>query len=222
MQGEHITGGAGGLPTHVHMSGTGALRRAEAEHFVYRCFERHYGARIGHFMPLLMGLSSGDGELGAVLGLRPAGDEPLFLETYLERPVEEVLGQRVGAAVARERIMEVGNLAVSHPGGGRWLITALTAYLTTTPFEWVVFTIGPALQNAFTRLGLRLVDLGAADPAALPARERRDWGSYYDQRPRVMAGRIAEGHAALRALCEQETALMSIWLNAVAAGFRPA
>lgn len=169
-------------------------------------------------MPLLMGLSSVEGVLEAVLGLRPAGEERLFLETYLDRPVEQALASSIQAPVERSLLMEVGHLAVSTPGGGRWLITALTAYLSASRYEWVVFTIGPGLQNAFKRLGISLVDLGEADPSKLAESQRREWGSYYEQRPRVMAGSIAEGHLALWQLCKREAALMNMWSAAVAAG----
>ncbi|MCU7849271.1 MAG: thermostable hemolysin [Candidatus Thiodiazotropha sp. (ex Lucinoma kastoroae)] len=71
-------------PTDVHTTVTGSRRRA-AEDFVCRCFDQFYNAEIGNFIPLLMGLSSVDGVLQAVLGLRPAGEERLFLETsYIE------------------------------------------------------------------------------------------------------------------------------------------
>ena len=83
----------------------------------------------------------------AVLGFRYADQAPLFLEHYLERPVEQLLAARLKRPVDRSRLVEVGNLAVTTAGGGRWLITALTAYLSATGSEWALFTIGPALVN---------------------------------------------------------------------------
>jgi hypothetical protein len=169
-------------------------------------------------MPLLMSLSDQYDELKAVLGFRYADHTPLFLENYLDRPVEQLLAAKLQRPVVRSRLVEVGNLAVTTPGGGRWLITALTAYLSTTGSEWALFTIGPALYNAFTRLGLELIDLAPAKREDLPLEEQPCWGSYYDQKPRVMAGRIAQGHAVLWSICQQEQAMRELWLRAEQAG----
>ncbi|MEJ2694949.1 MAG: thermostable hemolysin [Candidatus Thiodiazotropha sp.] len=44
-----------------------------------------------------------------------------------------------------------------------------------------------------------------------PASERSVWGRYYDQKPRVMAGNIAQGYVQLLAQCEHEAELMNLW-----------
>jgi hypothetical protein len=116
----------------------------------------------------------------------------------------------------------VGNLSVANAGGTRWLFTALTAYLSTTHCEWVLFTIGPVLQNAFKRLGFTLIDLAEARRDQLLPEEQAAWGSYYDQKPRVMAGRLADAHAGLWAMCEQEVAMMNLWQQAVEVGSQAA
>lgn len=205
-------------PRFVRASQPGAEYRIAAERFVSACFKQHYGAEIQHFMPLLMSLSDQHNELKAVLGFRHADHNPLFLENYLDRPVEQLLASKLKIPVDRSRLVEVGNLAVTTAGGGRWLITALTAYLSTTGSEWALFTIGPVLQNAFTRLGLELIDLAEAHEESLPAEEQAHWGSYYDQKPRVMAGNIAQGHEVLWSLCQQEQPLRELWLCAERAG----
>ncbi len=206
------------LPRFVQTSCPGAEYRLAAEQFVSACFKQHYGAEIRHFMPLLMSLSDQHDELKAVLGFRYADDTPLFLENYLDRPVEQLLAARLKRPVDRSSLVEVGNLAVTTPGGGRWLITALTAYLSTTGSEWALFTIGPAMHNAFSRLGLELIDLAPARRESLPLEEQSRWGSYYDQKPRVMAGRIAQGHKVLWDICQQEQAMRELWLHAEQAG----
>jgi hypothetical protein len=190
----------------------------KAEQFVSSCFQQHYGAEIRHFMPLLMSLSDQHDELKAVLGFRYADRNPLFLEKYLERPVEQVLAAKLKRPVNRSHLVEVGNLAVNTAGGGRWLITALTAYLSTTGCEWALFTIGSPLHNAFIRLGLQLVDLAAARRESLPLEEQALWGSYYEQKPKVMAGNIAQGHAVLWSVCQREQPMRELWVCAEQAG----
>lgn len=171
--------------------------RFEIETFIRQCFAEAHGARVTHFMPRLFSLRAKGGDLIAAFGLRPAASERLFLETYLDRPIEAELRQRLGVSVRREEIIEVGNLSALYPGAARWLIVALTAMLYEEGYRWVVFTGTAALRNGFTRLGLRPVELGEATLGHLQPQERADWGSYYAHAPKVMAGDIAYGYRAL-------------------------
>ena len=206
------------IPISVRLKTAAGDRRSQAESFVFEAFRAAYGARVRHFFPLLMALRSETDALLAVLGLRLAGQEPLFLEQYLDIPAERALAMATGALVDRYGLVEVGNFAVGAAGGGRWLITALTAYLYSAGHSWAVFTCGPELQNAFRRLGIELVDLGLADPRRLSAEELANWGSYYVQHPRVMAASVNQSHAVLSPRFEQECALTLLWSRALAAG----
>jgi hypothetical protein len=168
--------------------------RAQMESVVVGHFARIYGASVSRFMPLLLGLRQ-QGQILAVVGLRPAGDEALFLEQYLDEPVPQMISRR-GLSAPRETVIEVGNLVSTSPGLARLLIVALTHYLHSGSFQWVAFTGTPALLNSFSRLTLSPIDLGAADPARLGV-SASEWGSYYDTHPHVMAGYIPEGFAQL-------------------------
>jgi hypothetical protein len=210
------------VPQRVEILGerAGAARR-EAESFVRRDYARAYGADVRHFLPQLMSLRSTDGALRAVLGFRPARGGPLFLEHYLDQPVEQVLGLRIGATASRARLVEVGNLAVAHAGGARWLIAALTAYLHAAGVDWAVFTAVTTLRNAFARLGVELVTLAAADAARLPAPERARWGRYYDTAPMVVAASVQQSHGALLhalGLAEDRERLRPVWDSARSVG----
>lgn len=201
------------VPTRLEMVSAPASGREELEYFVRDCFAQVWGAQIDEFLPWLAGLRNDEGCLLGVLGMRPAESGPLFLEQYLPLPVEELVSQAAGYAVPRNGIVEVGNLATTAPGGARWLITALTAYLFAAGRDWVVFTSGPGLINAFHRLGLKPRTLAAADPARLGANASR-WGRYYEQNPMVMAGPIEEGYRRLSTLFGAECALHGLWVAA--------
>lgn len=175
----------------------GGEAREGIEAFIRDCFASAHGAQVGHFMPRLFSLRSKGGGPVAAFGLRAAGDTRLFLETYLDRPIEEVLQSRLGANVRRAEIVEVGNLSALYAGAARWLIVAVTAMLYREGYRWVVFTGTSALRNGFARLGLCPLDLGAAAAERLPAAERAQWGRYYEHAPRVMAGEIAGGYRSL-------------------------
>lgn len=176
----------------------GQEQQLRAERFIHDCFQSAYGADVTHFMPRLFELQTRRGEVVAAFGVRSASAEPLFLEHYLDQPVEQVLEQKLGKPLQRDKIVEVGNLAAIYPGAARWLIVALTIKLYQSGFEWVVFTGTQELRNGFRRLGLHPVMLGPADIARLPEDERLAWGSYYDNQPMVMAGNIGYGYCEMK------------------------
>jgi len=163
-------------------------RRAEAEAFIAGVFARRYGARVTSFAPNLL-LIEQRGRVVAATGWRGAGAEPLFLERYLDEPVERAVSRLAARRVARTRIAEVGNLAAEGNGGSLRVIGALAGRLAALGHEWVVFTATQELIGIFTRLGLPLLALAKADPARLGA-AAESWGSYYDTAPVVVAGRI--------------------------------
>ena len=171
-------------------------RRAALEDFVRARFAAHYRAQVRHFMPRLFALEAADGSLHGAVGCRGAAEQGLFLERYLDEPVERVIARRTGTRVDRDGIVEVGNLAAHGAGTARLLIIALTRILAAGGLRWVCFTGTPALINSFRRLGLEPLELGPADPRRMGA-ELPEWGSYYDAGPLVMAGKIPGGDRAL-------------------------
>lgn len=206
------------LPSHVELLRPSDIERHETEQFIHAWYKKHYGADVTHFLPNLLCLRNNQGNIQAVLGLREASRHPLFLEQYLDIPIEQALAAKINRPVDRSHLVEVGNLSASCSGGGRYLITALTSYLFTERYKWVIFTAGPALQNSFTRMGLNLQDLGPATPKALSQKERDTWGQYYEQKPRVMAGRIADGYHTLKKVYETGNDLTGIWNQAAKIG----
>ena len=210
------------VPTQVGLKGPATLLRQQAEDFIWQSFQQAYGADIIHFMPYLLTLRGTAGDLLGVLGLRHPGEQALFLEQYLDCPAEAALSAARGETVLREQLIEVGNFAVAAAGGGRWLITTLTAYLYSAGLQWAVFTCGPTLRNAFQRLSIPLIDLGPADPASLSQDELGRWGSYYEQKPRVMAANVAASHAALVERFNRDSSLQALWQEACHAGLNRA
>jgi len=179
-------------PFDVHFSRPDAGDRAEIERFIGDVFREAYGAKIKRFKPCLMSLRDRDNKLVAACGFRSAALEPLFLETYLDKPIETVLTERVGFPVKRGDIVEVGNLSVIEPGMARYLIAAIVAQLHATSKQWAVFTAVPLVRNAFIKMDLNPVILGDADKSRLSPEEQAEWGSYYEQKPQIMAIRRVE------------------------------
>ena len=161
--------------------------RPELERFVRAVFKRTHKAEISHFMPKLMSVRNVDGKLLAVCGLRHAEQEKLFLETYFDSPIETLLSQKNNTSISRDEVVEVGNLAVAEPSNVRSLLACISLYLHTTHSEWAVFTGIAVLRNSLTKLNMSLQLLGEASVSRIPENERAAWGTYYDERPQVMA-----------------------------------
>jgi hypothetical protein len=174
-------------------------QRGEVVAFIQAVYAARYGAQVPGFMPTLVALRDGDGEIVAAAGYRCTADEALFLERYLGGPVERQLPPDLGQLPARRDIAEVGHLAAARAGQGRRLILQLGPHLAAQGFDWVVSTTTEELRHLFARLGIVPLVLGVGDPALLGA-EAAAWGSYYEHRPLVLAGRIAP---ALQVLSRQ-------------------
>jgi len=176
----------------------GHADRRSVEDFIHNRFGIEYSADIRHFMPNLLRLTSNTGEMIAAAGYCPAAVHKLFLETYLDEPIEVVLSRQYGTEIPRDSIVEVGNLADAYPGAGRAAITALTAFLSGMGYTWAVFTGVKKLRNGFERLGIETEQIGEADTARLDSDELRRWGRYYQSGPMIVSGNIMKGFWALR------------------------
>ena len=162
--------------------------------FVRQRFARHHGANIQQLLPWQCTLRDEQGQLLASAGLNPAGSGPLFLEHYLESPVEQQLAARLQQPVVRDDILEVGNLA-AWDGHARLLILALIQYLAEQRYRYVVFTATDQVRALFRALGLKPQYLQTASRERIPHPEL--WGRYYEHDPQVVAGDIRQGYQQL-------------------------
>ncbi len=170
--------------------------RAEVERFISERFFESFGSRVQAFMPRLFSLRGPAGVIHGAFGLRSA-QRRLFLEQYLDLPVDRAIAARTGGKVERGGVVEVGHFSGSFPGAVRAMICLLTEQLQAENVEWVAFTGTMKLRNAFARMGLSALDLAAARAECLPSDERAAWGRYYDDAPRVLVGKVSEGYRVL-------------------------
>lgn len=173
--------------------------RERLEQFVAETFAQAHGATVHAFMPSMLGLEDGGGRLRCVLGLRGAESGELFLERYLDRPIEESIAQAAGldSAIPRGTIVEVGNLAGRGCRAAMHLVARLPRLLGARGFTWVSFTATTRVRELLAAFDAPLLDLGPADPVRL-GEGARDWGRYYATRPRVLAGWLPHGLAGRR------------------------
>jgi len=182
--------GTAAPPSHrLRTHGPGAPDRADVETFIRDVYRERYGADVTAFAPILVSLADDKGVVTAAAGYRAGDRGPLFLEQYLSAPIETYLVQGPSALPERRRLVEVGHLAATRAGAGRHLILMLGPHLAAQGFQWVIGTLTQELRQLFLRLGVAPLSLAEADPALL-GEEIARWGSYYDHRPVVLAGRI--------------------------------
>lgn len=185
-------------PFTVHFSSEHAADRAEVEHFIAAIFFQACGAKVKYFLPTLMSLRDEQGKLIAACGIRNAGATPLFLEKYTQKPIEQLLSEKLGSPVQRDEIVEIGNYSVAEMGMSRLLITAIFDQLHATAKQWAVFTAIQLVRNALIKQNIFPRILCNADICCLPPEEQTEWGSYYEQQPQVMAIRRMERRRAAR------------------------
>jgi hypothetical protein len=180
------------------LEGTGLARllrgsrgRDEAEAFIARAFRNKHAARVQSFMPELVSFRGGTGELRGVIGLRAARDERLFLEQYLDTPIELAIKAQTGRMPERRDIVEVGNLAGGTCRSAARLVAALPRHLLQREFSWIVFTATTAVQEILRGLDAPLIELASADRLRV-APGMDEWGTYYERDPRVFAGYLPD------------------------------
>ncbi|WP_310439321.1 thermostable hemolysin [Stenotrophomonas sp. BIGb0135] len=188
---------------HSQVVGPQDPSRSEVEQFIARVYRERYGATLHAFLPQLLAFRDGKGNLVAAVGIRVGSDGPLFVEQYLDEPVQAILLHREIASVGRDRIAEIGNFAATTPGVARELIVRLTDMLHAARVRWVLFAATQQLRNTLDRLQLVTVELGEADPERLAGDASR-WGSYYETRPKVVCGNVSAGRAFLHQARKQE------------------
>jgi hypothetical protein len=134
-------------------------------------------------------------ERGAALGYCRASEGPLFLETYLDAPVEQVLRPALGIDLPRSAIVEIGSLA----GNSCTSLLSLwqrAAHELSADAQLGVAVLTRPLRGMLRRLGIALHELAPADGSRLGAAQAQ-WGRYYDTDPVVCAGSLQQGRLQL-------------------------
>jgi hypothetical protein len=172
--------------------------RENAEQFVREGFFRTHRACVQTFLPTLLTMTDAQGQTRAVVGCHFASEEPLFLERYLDEPIERTLLAHTSARVLRATVVEVGNLSCRNSRDAADLMGLIPRYLIGRGCLWIAFTATSSVRRILRHAGARTLELAIAD-ASRVAGSGDQWGHYYDNDPRVMAGYLpaARRHPAL-------------------------
>lgn len=174
---------------------TNSPQRDIVENFIAKRFSESYGAKLQHFLPFLLA-SVNANHVNAALGIQPAASKPLFLEQYLDKPIELLVPKKAGA-IYREEIAEIGNLAASFHAGSPLLFIIVAAILDAADFRYVVFTATSQIRRLLEKLQLATDVIGLADPRRLPDKGQ-SWGRYYQHQPTILGGSLSHAVNHLR------------------------
>lgn len=164
----------------------GSPERAEVEAYIHNRFAGVHCAEVTHFLPNIISLRCG-GEYSAAVGLAPAGNGKVFAEQYLDAPVEQVISEKLGLQVARNQIVEIGNLVSTWKGSSLLLFIVIGEVMERLGYHYVMFTGTREVKALLARLRYSPIVLADADPGRLPD-GGASWGSYYTNHPQVMFG----------------------------------
>jgi hypothetical protein len=99
--------------------------------------------------------------------------------------------------VARDQIIEVGNLVSTWKGSSLLLFIVIGEVMERLGYNYVMFTGTREVKALLARLRYSPIVLAEADPARLPD-GGASWGSYYTNNPQVMFGDNRPAMAAAR------------------------
>ncbi len=170
-----------------------SAERSELESGISQKFASAYGAKLSQFLPSLLRLKV-SGELGAVVGIREASEGALFLEQYLDAPIEQSVASAFMTPVDRDQIIEIGNLAADIPGLAYSLFAVLAVVLNEAGYRWVACTATPQVAVMLAKMGFSSQKICGADPQRLE-KGSAAWGEYYASRPKVIVGDIRSAAA---------------------------
>ena len=160
--------------------------REQVESFIKHVFYHHHSASLKAFMPTLLAAKDEDDQMSIAVGIRRIKEEPIFLEQYLDQPIDRVISQIAGKDIERQQTAEVGNLACTCAGSSRKLITLLVHYFNARNVEWAVCTGTSTVRAILNKLGIEYTYIEKADPERL-GDEQHSWGNYYHHNPYVLA-----------------------------------
>lgn len=163
-----------------------SAERSAVEAYIHDRFANVHHAEVSHFLPNIISLSCG-GEYSAAVGLAPASNGQLFAEQYLDQPVEQVISQKLDIGIARDQIVEIGNLVSTWRGGSLLLFIVIGEVMKRLGYHYVMFTGTREVKALLARLRYSPVVLADANPAVLPD-GGASWGTYYSNQPQVMFG----------------------------------
>ena len=166
---------------------SGSPEHARASALVAAQYLKHFGSTESH-APDSMLCQFLDGALVGCVGFESAESGSLFVEQYLDQPIDIAL---FGVPGRRKEVVEIGAFAVEARDHALLLMMELADVLSARQFTTAVCTVTAPVRRCLRKLGIESNRLGpaVADRVDNPV----GWGTYYELQPEVLAGDIADG-----------------------------
>lgn len=165
-----------------------SCRPEQQERYIADTYSQAYQASVTEFAPYLLELTCG-GSISGVAGIRPAmsnnAANKLFLEHYLDVPLDELVAPRVGKPTERAAYVEVCNLAARRPGACQLINIVLVASLYAAGFRYAGFVSTAQLERIVRKQHFSVRNIAVADPSRL-GNVAGQWGNYYECSPNVL------------------------------------
>lgn len=174
--------------TELKMGVLGDSMHADAQVLIAAQYKKHFDCDLRHFMPNTFSLYRGD-ILKACAGFSSADQNPLFLEQYLDQPIEAMLSEQFDCPVSRRDIVEIGGFAVDDKQFALPMMIQLAPAFRAAGFQYAVCTVTSVVQRCLDKIGIQSVSLGAADANRVDTTGNA-WGKYYALTPVILAGNI--------------------------------
>src|SRR6185295_2214283 len=139
------------LPEPINVLYSGDLGREEVEAFIEKAYYAHYGNHPGTHYPELIFCRGSTHKIISACGLRRASSGPLFLEQYLDGPIEGALAQLSRNRPERHSVFEVGSLAAIGSRALLNVIRAVAVYIKEQKAEYAVATATAPLRRLFAQ-----------------------------------------------------------------------
>ena len=180
----------------VRLSGIHSAQREKVEAYISNQFYKNHQAVVSNFLPFLLSAETTK-NITSAIGFRLADSEQaLFLEQYMDAGADTVIGQLLNSHVARNKVAEIGNLTSSYPGSSQMLFVLIVSILHKLDIEWALFTATDQVQSMIAALSIECKEICEARVEQL-SYSADCWGSYYSNKPKVIAGNIAEAYQTL-------------------------
>ena len=176
--------------------------RKEVEQFTHDIYALRYKADISQFLPHMVAMRHSESkQLVASAGFQTThsdtDNKTLFLEQYLDFPIEKAASAVGRRRFQRSDFVEVGNLAGAITGAGHLITLTLAEYLTKQGYDWIAFTLTRNMVRAFESLKLQPISLVGASEERV-SDDRTTWGSYFNTRPEVMIGDMQSAYQKMK------------------------
>jgi hypothetical protein len=162
-------------------------------------YQSAFSVRIETHYPRLVGVFNSEGALNAAAGWRSAHEDALFIEHYLDEPIELILARRLKKAIARREVAEIGSFATRGAGGAAQLCGALALRMHEEGVRYAVATATRRLRRAFHAFGFGAHELAPAHQARMPDCGR-GWDGYFAHDPALVWGCVENGLVRAAAL----------------------